>query len=389
MTIGLIELYDHSEVLRVLCQLLDHPRFQLKVFTTRPIYQDQYTLHEQQNITWQLMERHQSPKSFFRENLSQVNSCDQLIFTTWLPDRPFVQNHSLHPPKLLLLHNGHTFFAPNEHLQLQIWGKGKLRDMARWMRYHWRGGAEATKRILDTFDYLCFTESHIAKYMKAHFEPALRPHRFIAPLPLSFFSPPKKIEKKVLTIVIPGVIREQGKDYLTLLRAFQKSWPRLKNPFRLVFLGNAQSTFAQSLLRRFEQEKGPQVELISFAQFIPQKTFDHWLQQADFLLLPIAPTLRLNLIVEYYGRSNISGGINDMIRWGTPALVPTFYPLNPTLTQLVGRYEGVEALSDLLVDWINNGRYEDKRAAAIEGLKEYLFEQQQKVLIRLLGEAFK
>ena len=77
---------------------------------------------------------------------------------------------------------------------------------------------------------------------------------------------------------------------------------------------------------------------------------------SDFLILPLKPESKNHIYKERLGFSKISGGINDMIRHGTPALIPDYYPIDLNLEKMILRFSG-DQLSEILLHWINQKQH--------------------------------
>jgi hypothetical protein len=76
-------------------------------------------------------------------------------------------------------------------------------------------------------------------------------------------------------------------------------------------------------------------------------------------------------VVETRGRSCITGNINDMVRFGLPAIIPRYYPLSDHLGAMVGRYTSTRSMADLIVEWVNTGRFNRMKREAAPGLDAY------------------
>ena len=129
--------------------------------------------------------------------------------------------------------------------------------------------------------------------------------------------------KSIVTVVIPGAVSQERRDYqhiLSKIITFKK-----KTHFRFVFLGKAHG---KELLRLqdFEKNKPENVSVKYFTEKVPQNIFDEWMSKADILWCPIQSETEFFSNKEFYGITKISGNIGDAIKYGKPAVFPENYP---------------------------------------------------------------
>jgi len=98
------------------------------------------------------------------------------------------------------------------------------------------------------------------------------------------------------------------------------------------------------------------LKVTAFNETIPHDEYENWLHVSDFLILPLKPETKNHIYKEHLGFSKISGGINDMIRHGIPALIPSYYPIDKGLEKMIEQFTS-EDLSEILLDWINEKKY--------------------------------
>lgn len=139
-----------------------------------------------------------------------------------------------------------------------------------------------------------------------------------------FFNQFNKIaNNEIFTIVIPGAVSQQRRDYLQVLKTLKKFEGNLK----VIFLGKA-SGKELDWLKGFKKNKSENIEVHFFTKKIPQPLFDEWMNKADVLWCPIQSETEFFSQEEIYGKTKMSGNIGDAIKYGKTAIFPENYPSN-------------------------------------------------------------
>ncbi|MBW8361417.1 MAG: hypothetical protein K0M56_04430 [Kaistella sp.] len=139
-------------------------------------------------------------------------------------------------------------------------------------------------------------------------------------LPLFFNEFQKKNASEIFTVVIPGAVSQQRRDYLSVLeriRNFNKN-------MRIVFLGKADGK-ELDWLKNFEKNKPKNIEIRYYTEKVPQPVFDEWMQNADVLWCPLQKETPFFNRKELYGKTKMSGNIGDAIKFGKLAVFPENY----------------------------------------------------------------
>ena len=379
--LALIEPHHHSEVLRTFAQLFLHLDWQVNVFTNQQVKEDCYELETASAVKWYLQEDEKVPQ-FINQHHSIINDCDLAIFVTFLSlDGLAFQARDLKPKTILVIHNGNTFFAAKANLSLKNVLQGGPKDIARWLLFYLRNENKQRQTLMASFDLLSLAAPSMGDYFTQ--QKQLPKHLdFIHSLPFAFFEGVPKEEKAGIKIGITGTIRGEGRDYKKVLLAFQEMVPELQESVDLIFLGGAQSKYAKDLLKAFQEIENDFFKIRYASDFIAQKEFDKQLREVDFLILPLKKSYQLGIIREVYGHTNISGGINDMIRFGIPALISPYYPLNSRLEKMSERYDSANDLARLLDQWIKEKTFLKIREKAPQLLATY----QKEILAKELEE---
>jgi hypothetical protein len=179
----------------------------------------------------------------------------------------------------------------------------------------------------------------------------------------------RKIKKK-LRIVVPGRISTNRKNYEPIFKALSSlNESTLKKNIKVTFLGLANKNQAVQRISELAMEMKDHIEIEHFPVFVPQKNFNKFMKKAHFLLLPIAERKESGTVDEFYGFTTVSGSVSDMVKFGKPALIPSFYPLDKSLDSVTRRYGSQDELVELFQDWVFNKSFQK---LPLDGYKEFL-----------------
>lgn len=142
-------------------------------------------------------------------------------------------------------------------------------------------------------------------------------------LPLFFNEFRQKKASETFTVVIPGAVSQQRRDYLSVL----KKAGNFKRNMRIVFLGKAHG-IELNWLQNFEKTKPDNLGIHYFTEKVPQPVFDEWMQNADVLWCPLQEETSFFSNTESYGKTKMSGNIGDAIKFGKSAIFPATYSGN-------------------------------------------------------------
>lgn len=142
-------------------------------------------------------------------------------------------------------------------------------------------------------------------------------------LPVFYLLKYEKSRKSIITIVIPGAVSQQRRDYLHVLNSL-KNFQR-KSHYQFVFLGKALGN-ELSWIKKFEKSKSQNISVKYFTEKVPQQIFDEFMMRADILWCPIRDQTEFFSNTEYYGITKMSGNIGDAIKHGKLAIFPENYP---------------------------------------------------------------
>ena len=153
-------------------------------------------------------------------------------------------------------------------------------------------------------------------------------HNKITYLPIFFNQYNGQNKTGIFTIVIPGAVSQQRRDYKKVLQELtnhqQSNSDRL---VQVIFLGKADGKELR-WLQGFEQEKSKNISIQYFTEKVAQNIFDDWMNKADVLWCPIQRETEFFSNKEIYGETKMSGNIGDAIKYGIIAFFPESYQSN-------------------------------------------------------------
>lgn len=359
-SIALVELYDHSEVLRTYCEYLENMDIKLLICTRALIKVDlEKAGLNTKKIEWLLLEEGIGIRRFLGKYESRLSMCDYIFLLT--ANRPFSQftNLSFLPKTILLLHNTHAFLAPTKHL---YWSWSNWPNiLLRHLRFLLGGDRYHLSMLLNSVHSWAFPSKFIRQYaLDNNWIPSGQSTMVLS---VGNYRPiPNFQEKDPIRICIPGTIKSNGRDYTAVIRAFEQLLPDSKQEIHLVLLGRPKGSYGIFMQEAFQDlsERHHHFTLQCYDDQIPQDVYDFQINQAHFIILPLTKYARYNAYRERIGYSKISGTINDMIRFGLPTILPYHYPQATQWAPLTVNYQNAQDLQDKIQDWISTGSYNAK-----------------------------
>lgn len=348
--IALLELQEHQVVLFGLIELLLMQAFEIEVFAPKYMW-DQLWAEWKNNpkLTWHSKLEIESNPEFFQRTQEQINACDLIIFITLVRDFDFFSQQKYLAPTILIVHKGNFFFAPHQNLHIK-----NFKDLLRYFRSIWKRDHFHRIQFQKIIDYCAFLDANIQKHMEPYIPPWVR---LLPPIPFSYCEIVPIQTKDRIHVVVPGTVSSIKRNFKLLFDALQQADPLLNHEVDLIFLGNAGTKRARPMFKLLNQHPFKRLHVHFFLQLVEEEEYRRHLKIADFLILPLPEELFFGLTKEYYGKTSISAGINDLLRFGKPALLPDFYPLEPALDGLTKRFSRAEELATLLVKWVNEQTY--------------------------------
>lgn len=380
--IALIELFHHHEVLINLYKILDKDAFQIKVFMPEQLISYSSEAFSPYSPDIFTKPANQSIPQFIRKNRAEMESCDLLIFLGIFSHFRFFAFQRWRPASILIIHNGNGYLNPMANLHLSTssfleFGK----DLLRLGKYFLTLDFIFRHQFLKRFDYLHLTTGKLYAY------PRKRSFHFCTSFPLVYFKENSiTSQNDPISIVIPGAVNPRIRDFKSLEIALYQIRSRLNKYVEIIFLGKPLGKSGNLILQSFKKLQTDKLKITSYRDFIPQQEYESKLENASFLILPLPKYLKVGLFREEYGYSNISGTINDLIKFGKPAILSPHYILEKNLNSLIKRYKTSKELETLILDWIENQTFIPLYKQRAEILQDYQLRIVRKELSDIIND---
>lgn len=166
-------------------------------------------------------------------------------------------------------------------------------------------------------------------------------------LPLFYSENDEEKISENISIVIPGAVSQERRDYKSVLfkiENWSKDHLNRNSKLEIVFLGKAQNE-ELNWLKDFKNKNLENVKIIYFEEKVTQDEFDFHMNKATYLWCPLQISTTFFSNDEQYGISKMSGIIGDAIKYKKIAFVPENYPTNHSF--LVQDQESLELQLDL------------------------------------------
>jgi hypothetical protein len=333
---------------------------------------------------------------FFEGYRDEINRSHLVLFNTLASNFRFFLKFDFEPPTILRIHNANTFGRPWASYSPLSDPGIRLRDVFKIIRNSFRAAdIRALAKVVERTNYLMFPNSAITEHV-------IRERMFdeskVVRDPFSFSHTELRVkpqrDTQRISIAVPGSIDPRRRDYRLLVGAFQRALPRFERFVELVLLGSPKSGYARKIVARLRSLENDKFRLVSFDRFVPNEVFETYMDKADFLVLPIGRVICYKgLFLEQYGYTKASGNIDDMVRFGVPAILPASYPLERRIRDIAATYSYKEEqndernesnLAELVVEWVNKRSYQSLDVGA--SLSENSLEKMSKKLERTLGD---
>jgi hypothetical protein len=318
--IALFEPELHHEVLELFLAHYVHIAENVSILTySENIEYINETSRFQSNVTWCTFENRKKDERLIKQWISEQSDVDLFV---WITLSPLWLNFSIEKlpvNSMLVIHNYHYWFdyenhkAPLFHHLKTIWHQ--------WIYFF--SYRQKQKRWLSRFRYWNSLVSF----------PFLLPQRI---------PPQHSTIKNNLSVVIPGSIRKNGRDYGLVIPFIERLPSSVE--MELVFLGEATSLFARQFLISVNKIKPQSVKIIHFDHYVSEDLFRFYMQRATFLWIPLMPHRYYGGVLEKVGFSAITGGVLDAWKFQRNCFLPQWYPIPSDMKSLVLPYHHIDEI---------------------------------------------
>jgi len=165
--IGLVELYNHSEVLLTFYRLLQND-FEVTVFTTQKIKKESEDFFSKKLNNWISKPEDEIKERFVNIHFSKFEEQDVLIFITLIDEYRFFSKIKFKAKTILIIHNVNTLLQPEKNVLLDNSStKNYATDALRYLRNSFRRDNFYKRKLLQNFDHLAFPSDNLTTYAKS------------------------------------------------------------------------------------------------------------------------------------------------------------------------------------------------------------------------------
>jgi len=324
--ISIIELHYHAEVLQVMLEVLDYELFDVQLFLNK-------------DVANKIKAPKSTPIFIVHNDLSrfehEISKSDVIFFNTMADHYRKLQPIIKANKTIVRIHNANTWFGNQKRAtpknSFEMW-----KYTSHYLRKELVGQLSKNRQnAIHEIDRFVFP----AMFMKNH---AIKSRSVLAPkfetkvIPLAYQREKKTKINDDLNIVIPGAIDPRKKDYALAYDVFQQLKNRRK--IKLTLLGEPKGKYGSHIIKKFNELSGSNLSIKTYSSFVPMIEFDECLTNAHLLFLPIVEETSYTMYREYYGKTKISGAINDALKMSIPIVAPNFYPIENMNEDRVFRY---------------------------------------------------
>ncbi len=235
------------------------------------------------------------------------------------------------------------------------------------------------KLLMKTADGFFVLSSAISAYIKDQ-ELTSKPV-FVLPGAIAEETAPAP-EEGEFVVTIPGTIDQRRRNYHELV-ALAPLLKTAKRRLNVVMLGPQRNQPDLNGIRDQVRAANPMLTITTFdVPFIAQEMFDDWLRRSHLIYLPLSPSMESDGEKEFYGKSKVSGGFFDAVRFGKLMLLPCSITVADELKNQSWSYGSVEELANFINKMIHDPMayklWEEKAAANasifnLEKVREQVF----------------
>ena len=243
-------------------------------------------------------------------------------------------------PWYLVIHDGYNYLNPLRHL---AWGGGPIQ----WLRIgKYLATGYFSKRKKSAVQY----DGWITPVPWPQEWQAQSGVNKVVYLPFLWNESQSRPASEGFQIVIPGTVNLRSRDYQMVTWVLELLASRdLKSGLKVTLLGKINGKSERHLLYTMQKICGAAIELTYYTKAIDSQTFDHIMEEADLLWLPLHRQWQYGVVLEEGGISCLSGNIGDWVRFGKKALVPAHYPSPEILEEKRWTYKDGQEAADLIV----------------------------------------
>ena len=381
MKIALIESHGHSEVVYSLASFFREIA-EISVYSTIACKRELELLGVGDGISFFLIDSEVSIPVYLSRNKKAIEGADWIIFVTIEKKYGYFAKTTWKSKTLLIVHDGNYWLDYHKNVQFD-----SVINILRYIKSIVHRGFYHRKKIISKVDYVAFYASFPYSVTPEYFikRGLLDKSKILPLLPFTYPFPEirmdeEKSENDAITIVVPGSIRNNIREYSPVIKAVRRitSSPMFDSTIVLVLLGKPIRKYGKQIQIKFKELEDEKLKVVTFPDVVKKKEYDEWFSKSDFIILPFIKNIRCGACREIGGITKTAGTINDMIRFQKPALIAEGYKLGKDLNPLVKTYTDENDLADKIISWM-------EKPPVVDGVYETLSKKQKEETYELIS----
>ncbi|WP_421762846.1 hypothetical protein [Ekhidna sp.] len=351
MRVLLIELDYHPEVVQGICNQLADSHVELGLATRKNIYQQISFERPLQNLF--ILDKEKSILSFFNNHEILNKAWDLILFTTAQTHFSELNRLKFQAPLAVIVHNIHAYFDRSK-IKLR-WSPFFLwKDFSYLVRILLlKRELYFRKRFLDRVDHFLFPSQFMLDYAKSNYS---RFSRQFCDKPISWVTTKsiQKKEKDYFGITVIGTIDRRRRDYDVIAKLIQSLQSKSVPSIKITLAGKPYGSYGKRVVKKLKSLETNHIQVVTFDRFISDEKLQELVAYTDVLVAPIVEETRHHIWTEYYGETKISGNINNAMEYGIRSLIPSFYPVDEKLKEVLVPYSDQQDLNEKIIEFINH-----------------------------------
>ena len=314
--IAIIEMEGHPHLLQKYMDLLIINNVELYIFTTDWIINLLKSPNSNQ-IHFVIKDNETGLNKYLLENKKHLEKCDYTLIGTITKEFKTFYYHLSNKSYGIVAHNLNYFFDVKNYLSNNLLERIKSIYLAFPEEQKYK------RRIIEDANNI-FT---LSEYVRQYAKKIIAYEYKIKKLSLTFSNPPLGAAEKN-KIIIPGGINSKNRDYSYL---FQWISDNSQINLDIIFCGKSDNHSDKIVINKIDTFSNIKYEV--FYNYLSNEQYANKMIGAMGMICPMKRSVEYKSYKELYGKSKVSGSIDDAITFNVPLLLPSFYPLDSKLVE--------------------------------------------------------
>lgn len=337
MKIGMLEFLYHHIFLYSLAIVAKESGADVTIFTTKKLYNLVIPLFKDKikNYRWVIKREDESRTSFLKRVEGIVNKEIDLLFINTIQGNLCFQSITFRPKCKNILVTGRVEewlgnkYKPNTFRPRGFIGYN--------MRYFSR------KIILRRFNNLLVHTESLKNYVV---KKGYKKEVFVFPFTIYNGDVKLKVDFRRIKFIVLGAVDETRRDYILILKIFEKIFKCKNKNIELVLLGRTMGNYGKKIIEYSQQLQKRGVNIKFYNKYVPEDVYYKETISSDIIINPIR--------LEKYPHGGYTAGMVDAIRYGKPGIYPNGYIVEKRLISSSMFYRDNDDLYHLIKKIINN-----------------------------------